>query len=81
MMPSLLIDDRYDTHDSRWLAVGRAQARIRPLNPQPVASPILSRTVPVAHSPLQVRQCLQTKRSRRLRQKHILLPDPVANSP
>ena len=81
MMPSLPIDDRYDTHDSRWLAAGRAQARIRPLNPQPVASPNLSRTVPAARSPLQPRQFLQTQRSQRLRRSHILRPDPAANSP
>jgi hypothetical protein len=28
MMPSPPIDDRYDTRHSRWLAAGRAQARI-----------------------------------------------------
>ena len=35
MMPSPPIDDRYDTRHSRWLAAGRAQARIRPLDLQP----------------------------------------------
>jgi hypothetical protein len=81
MMPSLPIDDRYDTRDSHWLAAGRAQARIRPLNSQPIAPPSLSRAVPVARSPRQPRQLLQTKRSQRLRRSHILLPDPAANSP
>ena len=81
MMPSLPIDDLYDTRDSRWLAAGRTQACIRPLNSQPMAPPNLSRTVPAARSPLQPRQFLQTKRSQRLRRSHILLPDPAANSP
>jgi hypothetical protein len=81
MMSPLPIDDRYDTRDSRWLAAGPAQARIRSLNSQPTAPPTLSRTVPAARSPLQVRQCHQTKPPQHLRRSYILLPDPAANSP
>ena len=81
MMPSLPIDDRYKTCDSHWLATGRAQARIRPLDSQPTAPPSLSRTEAAARSLLQVRQCHQTKSAQRLRRSPILLPDPAANSP
>ena len=81
MMPSLPIDDRYKTRDSHWLATGRDPARIRPLDSQPVAPPILSRTVPAARSPLQQRHGLQAARPQCLRRSRILLPEPAANSP
>ena len=81
MMPSLPIEDPHNTRDSRWLAAGRAQARMRPLDSQPVAPPILSRTVPAARSPLQQRHGLQAARPQCLRRSRILLPEPAANSP
>ena len=81
MMSPLPIAGRYDTRDSRWLAAGRAQARIRPLNSQPIAPTSLCRTIPADRSSFQPRQFFQTKQSQRLPRLHILLPDPVANSP
>jgi hypothetical protein len=81
MMSPLPIADRYDARDSRWLAAGRAQARIRPRNSPPIAPTSLCRTVRDARSPLEVPQCLQTKRPQWLRRSPILLPDPAANSP
>jgi hypothetical protein len=38
MTPPPPIEHRYDTCDSRWLAAGRDQARIRPFDSQPVSS-------------------------------------------
>ena len=51
MMPSPPINDSYDTCHHRWLAAGRGQTRIRPLD-RPVSAPqIPSCNVPIAPSP------------------------------
>ena len=81
MMPSLPIDDRYDTRHSRWLAAGSAQARIRPLDSQPVAPPIVARNVPPAHSPRRAHPGFAANRSQQPLRSQILLPDPAAKSP
>jgi hypothetical protein len=81
MMPPLPINNRYDTRDSRWRAAGQAQARMRPLDSQPVAPPSLSPTARPARSSRQPPQCLRSQRPQRLRRSYILLPDPAANSP
>ena len=81
MLPSLPIDDRYDTRHSRWLVAGRAQARIRPLDSQPVAPPIASRNVPPAQSPQRAHSAFAANRSQQPLRSQILLPDPAAKSP
>ena len=81
MRPSPPIDHRYDTRDSRWLATGHAQARIRPIDSLPAPPQNLSPTVRTARSPLQPRQCLQPKRPQQPMRSNILLPDPAPKSP
>jgi hypothetical protein len=81
MMPSPPIGHRYDTRHSRWLAAGRAQARIRPSDPQPAPPQNLSATVRTARLPLQLPQCLQLKRPQQPMRSSILLPDPATKSP
>ena len=81
MMPSPPIDVRYDTRDSRWLAAGHAQARIPPIDSQPVPPSNLFPTVRATRPPLQPRLCLQAKRSQQPLRSHIALPDPALKSP
>jgi hypothetical protein len=81
MMLASLIDDRSDTCHSCWLAAGSAQARIGPLDSQPVAPPIFSRTVQPARSPLRAHPSFAANRSRQSLRSNLLKPDPVAKSP
>ncbi|MFZ2093147.1 MAG: hypothetical protein WAU99_15540, partial [Pseudolabrys sp.] len=81
MMPSPPIDHRYDTRHSRWLTAGRAQARTRSLDPQPVAPPIVARNVTPARSPRRAHPALAVNRSQQPLRSHILLPDPATKSP
>ena len=81
MMPSPPIDHRYDTRHSRWLAAGRAQARIRPRDSQPVAPQIVSRNATPAHSRRRAHPGFAANRSQQPPRSQILLPDPATKSP
>jgi hypothetical protein len=81
VMPSPPIDRRYDTRHSRWLAAGRAQARTRPLDSQPVAPPIVAHNVPSARLPRRAHPGFAVNRSQQPLPTHILLPDPATKSP
>ena len=81
MMPLPPSNARCHTRDSRWLTAGRAQARTRPLDPQPVAPPIVARNVTPARSPRRAHPALVVNRSQQPLRSHILLPDPATKSP
>ena len=80
MIPSAPINDRYDTCHSRWLAAGRAQARIRLRDSQPAALPIVSRKLQPARSPRRAHPGFTPTRSQQPRPNPIK-PNPVAKSP
>jgi hypothetical protein len=62
MMPSPPINDSYDTCHHRWLAAGRGQTRIRPLD-RPVSAPqIPSCNMPIAPSDATILGLQQTDR-------------------
>jgi hypothetical protein len=81
MMPSPPIDDHYDTCHSRWLAAGRAQARIPPVDSQPVAPPSVSRNVQPARPPRRAHACFATNRSQQPLRSNLINPKPAAKSP
>ena len=81
MMPLPPSNARCHTRDSRWLAAGRDQARVPPIDPQPVSSSNLPRIARAARSPLQPRRRLQPKRPQQPMRSNILLPDPPTKSP
>jgi hypothetical protein len=79
MTPSPPIERRYDIRDSRWLAAGRDQARIRLVDSQPVSSSNLSRIAHATRSPLQSRPWLQPKQPQPPMRSNILLRDPATD--
>jgi hypothetical protein len=81
MMPSPPIDDRYDTCHSCRLAAASAQARIPPLDAQPVAPPIVSRNGQPARSLRRAHPGFAANRSRQPLRSNLIKPNPVAKSP
>ena len=81
MMPSPPIDDSYDTCHPRWLAAGREQARIRPLD-WPVSAPqIPSCNVPIAPSPQCDHPRFTANRPPHPLLSNLINPSPAAKSP
>jgi hypothetical protein len=78
MMPSPPIDDRYDTCHNRWLAAGRHQAHIHPLD-RPVTAPqIRSCNARTARSPRCAHPWFAEDRPRQPLQSTLIKLSPAA---
>ena len=80
MMRSPPVEHRYDTCPSRWLAAGRAHARIRLLDLHSAAPPIVSHDLRSAFTPT-CSPLLSANRAQPPPPPNILKPYPVAQSP
>ena len=81
MMPSPPIDDSYHPCHLRWLAAGRDQTRIRPLD-WPVSAPqIPSCNVPTARSPRCAHPGFAANRPPQPLLSNLFTPSPAAKSP
>ena len=81
MMPSPPIDDSYDTCHPRWLAAGRHQAHIHPLDWPVMAPQIRSCNARTARSPRCSHPWLAEDRPRQPLLSTLIKLSPAAKSP